>query len=343
MLERPARILGGLAAACLGAGLVLSPVAPARQGPESVAPAAERYEIVDVVDGDTIRVSIDGAVEKLRLLSVDTEEKISGRPSLTPDKPETVFGQETTIWARRFFAELASDGRPARIGLRFPGGRRHRDAYGRLLCHVILPDGRDFNVLLVRLGKSPYFNKYGNSLIAHAELVAAQAEARAARRGIWDPRTNVPADPEAPSARRAYERLLPWWQARADAVEGYRRRHAADPDHVLSAEEPDDLVAALERGPGRELEVFGEIERFFEEEDGSLTALLRSDGERLAVRAVLPRTLRNGELERRLRESTLELRQNYLYVQGRLVRGPRGARIILSGPRDLRPAGPEPE
>ena len=84
-----------------------------------------------------------------------------------------------------------------RIG---PAGREQRDSYGRLLCHVILADGRDFNLLLVEEGKSPYFNKYGNSLVAHAAFVAAQQHAREKSKGIWDPTTNVPKDPKAPIA-----------------------------------------------------------------------------------------------------------------------------------------------
>src|SRR5262245_41079351 len=101
-------------------------------------------EVVKVVDGDTLDVRLEGEVVPLRLLSVDTEEKLSGRPLASPTKPQTVFGEETAQWAREFFAAL---GRPARIGLAFPEGRR-RDPYGRLLCHVLLPDGRDFNLLL---------------------------------------------------------------------------------------------------------------------------------------------------------------------------------------------------
>ena len=38
-------------------------------------------------------------------------------------------------------------------------------------------------------GKSPYFNKYGNSRICHEAFGAAQERARSARLGIWDPRT----------------------------------------------------------------------------------------------------------------------------------------------------------
>jgi micrococcal nuclease len=287
-------------------------------------------EVVRVVDGDTLDVRLDGEVVPLRLLSVDTEEKISGRPLTSPTKPQTVFGQETADWARALFAEL---GEPARVGLAFPEGRRN-DSYGRLLCHVLLPDGRDYNLLLVELGKSPYFNKYGNSLVAHAAFVTAQASARARGLGIWDPATNRARTPGAPSAVRPYAELLPWWDARAAAIEAFRAADRGGPEAPISHEDPEGLARGFERCRSRQevrVTVFGAIERFYEEPDGSLTALLRSGDRTTSLRAEVSAAERPA-LEPRLRASTEEFRQNYLYVTGRLERGPRG--FLLTGARD---------
>jgi len=298
----------------------------------------ELYDVVKVVDGDTIHISMDGELEKLRLLSVDTEEKISGSLRGSPSKPETVFGQETTIWAQELFAGLAEDGEPTRVRLRFPAGPRERDVYGRLLCHVILPDGRDFNLLLVELGKSPYFNKYGNSRISHAAFVRAQKNARALELGIWNPETNRARTAGAPEVLRPYERLLPWWEARAQAIEGFRERHAADPTGVIAADSSEDVDAALTRcqaDPEYRVRLFGSIERFYEEQDGSLTVRFRSD-----LRASLSASERGGGLERMLRASTREFRQNYVYVAGRITRGSRGARLVTDRPEDWRLADP---
>lgn len=306
-------------------------------------PETATAEVLRVVDGDTLAVHLDGAEATLRLLSVDTEEKIAGRPSTSSSKPETVFGQETTLWAQALFASFA---KPVRVGLAFPEGRRN-DAYGRLLCHVILPDGRDYNLLLVEQGKSPYFNKYGNSLTAHAAFARAQAAARAAALGIWDPATNRARTPGAPSAVRPYERLLPWWDTRAAAIDGFRARAAREPEFVDS-EDPAGLQHALERcrnAPEARVTVFGAIERFFEEEDGALTVLLRSGDPRTALRARVAASER-GALEPFLRASTAEFRQNYLYASGRMERNARG--FLLTGSRRsdwvaAEPAHPPPE
>lgn len=298
-----------------------------QQTPEGALKAEAQARVTKVVDGDTLDVLFDGQKLALRLLSVDTEEKISGRAGGSPTKPQTVFGQETVFWAQELFASFPQ---PVTIGLAFPEGRRS-DVYGRLLCHVLLPDGRDYNLLLVELGKSPYFNKYGNSRVAHEAFVRAQAAARAAELGIWNPATNRAKTLGAPSAVRPYARLLPWWEARAAAIEGFRARALREPETCVSSEDAAGLRRAFERcqkDPGARVTVFSEIERFYEESDGSLTALLRPGDAETALRAVLPAAER-AALEPGLRGACEEFHQNYTYVRGRMERNARG--FVLAG------------
>lgn len=301
-------------------------------------PPTELFTVERVVDGDTIYVWRGGQVEKLRLLSVDTEEKLSDNPSPSPSKPETVFGQETMLWARELIEGTAAPGQSPRVGLRFPDDVEQRDAYGRLLCHVVLDDGRDFNLLLVELGKSPYFDKYGRSRICHEAFVTAQASAQAAGLGIWNPTTNAAATPGAPSARRPYERLLPWWRARADAVERFRELQADDPQVIVDAEVPGQLQAALERG--RPVQVFGSIFETFDEADGSWTLLFRAPAGERALRVSVPAAHRAALAALELERTREDYRQNYLWVQGTVTTGPRGYRITCEDPSQIRVAEP---
>lgn len=324
----------------LAALILLAPLQEPPHRPGELLPlrAEVTVEVERVVDGDTLEVHLEGEVVPLRLLSVDTEEKISGRPLSSSTKPQTVFGQETADWARAFFAGI---GQPVRVGLAFPEGRRN-DAYGRLLCHVLLPDGRDYNLLLVELGKSPYFNKYGNSLVAHEAFVRAQAAARERQLGLWNPATNRARTPGAPSAVRPYAELLPWWDARAAAIDAFRARAGDGADAPISHEDPAGLARAFERcqrDAAVRVTVFGAIERFYEESDGSLTVLLRSGDRTSALRAAIAAAERPG-LEPHLRAATAEFRQNYLYATGRLERGPRGFVLTGSGRADWRLAEP---
>src|SRR6186997_2626120 len=64
-------------------------------------PPTELFEIERFVDGDTIHVRRNGEVEKLRLLSVDTEERMGPGHASSATKPSTVFGEETALWAEQ--------------------------------------------------------------------------------------------------------------------------------------------------------------------------------------------------------------------------------------------------
>ncbi len=330
----------------LAALLCAAPIGAARQGaatavaPERAAGRAVPCELARVVDGDTIHVRLDGKVEKLRLLSVDTEEKLGvGTGSAT--KPGTVFGEECALWAQRFFADLSTEGAPARLGLVFPGGVRQRDVYGRLLCQVILPDGTDYNLMLVREGKSPYFTKYGYSEICHAEFVAAQAEARAKQRGIWNPATNAPATAGTPSAKRPYDELLAWWDARAEAVAAFHARRKEAPGSVVDAESAEALEEAAKRGV--EVLVFGEVARVIEEEDGGQTVYLRATQRERALRVRVPKDRVAALAPARLAEMGEEFRQNYAWYRGRVGREGQGFSSICKDPAAWERAGPEPE
>jgi micrococcal nuclease len=321
-----------------------APIAPARveqKGWKCEAPR-ELFDVERVVDADTIWVRRNGETQKLRLLSVDTEERFGGSAS-DPTKPQTAFGEACAQWAAEYFRAFEKDGKPAQVGLLFPGGVEERDAYGRILCYVILADGRNFNLLLVQLGKSPYFTKYGASEVCHAAFVEAQREAREAKLGIWDPATNEPKTAGAPAAKRPYERLLPWWDARAVAVDSFRSKRAADPRAVASAESPAQLAAALATSAaGREVEVFGLVDRLFDEDDGSRTVLFRSGSKSDAFRARIPEEFRATCPALDLERIGDEFRQNYVWVQGRLERGARGFEMTTRDPTKWRLAGPEP-
>jgi micrococcal nuclease len=329
--------------------LALAPVAfsqatavPPVQKGWTVSPPKELFEIERVVDGDTIHIRRNGEVVKLRLLSVDTEEKMSTQTG-DASKPSTAFGEECAQWAAEFFAKLAEDGQPSRIGLAFPGATEERDVYGRLLCYVILPDGRNFNLMLVELGKSPYFNKYGNDPLCPAAYVEAQRAARAAQLGIWNPNVNEPKTPGAPAAKRPYDKLLPWWDARAAAVDAYRAAVKKDAAHVANSETPAELARALETSAkGEDVEVFGSIDRFFDEDDGSWTVLFRSGVKEAAFRAKIAKSDRERFAKLDLRSTNEEFRQNYLWVKGRVVKGPRGYDMVCDDPARWRLAGPEP-
>ncbi len=305
--------------------------------------AAEWDAITKVVDGDTLHVKRATGDAKLRLLCVDTEERLHPGQAASPSKPQTVYGEETGQWAEHFFAGLAAAGERPKVGLCFPGGREERDVYGRLLCHVLLPDGSDYNLKLVREGRSPYFNKYGNSELEHEAFVAAQAAAQAEKLGIWNPETNAAKTPGAPSARRPYPELVDWWNARAAAIDDFRKRHATGERTLADGADYEAVEKLLTLPPTLDAELFCEIEKRVNEPNGELTLEVRSSRRDRRVRLFVAPESREALAAARLDDLTMEYHQNFVYVRGKLRRGELGLEIPLVDATQVRRAGPEPK
>lgn len=124
-----------------------------------------------VVDGDTLRVSIGGRDEAVRLIGIDTPET-HGRGGL-----RECFGKE----ASAHMAKLAPPGTVVRL----VRDAEARDRYGRLLAYVYrTSDDLFINMAMARDGFADAATFPPN--IAHTdEFLGAVAEARNANRGLW--------------------------------------------------------------------------------------------------------------------------------------------------------------
>lgn len=130
----------------------------------SLVPApthAEQFtgKVVGISDGDTVSVLREGKATKVRLYGVDAPEKAQA------------FGTQ----ARKFTGDLVFQQMVTVI-------IRDTDRYGRLVGEVILPDGRNLNQELVRAGMAWWYQQYAPKATTLAQL---EAEARAAKRGLW--------------------------------------------------------------------------------------------------------------------------------------------------------------
>ena len=105
---------------------------PKRQGRVITA---RTFDVLRVINGDTLAIVYDGMATRVRLLDIDAPEKgDAGGPEATPGLRDMV------------------DGRTIRIELTDPSGRK-RDDFGRLLCKVYLDD-LDVGAELIRLGRA---------------------------------------------------------------------------------------------------------------------------------------------------------------------------------------------
>lgn len=315
-------------------------------GPEEGRPAEARAQSALVIgefklhpsyailDGDTVRVV--GLDATLRLLAVDTEEtfkqdrerRLFARgwdayvravrgSSKRPVKMATPVGEEAKTWAIEFFA--GSD--TVRLERDHPG--EIRDFYGRYLAYVFARKGDrwvNYNVEVVRAGYSPYFTKYGRSRRFHDDFVQAQAEAQAARRGIWDPARQHYPD---------YDERLAWWEARREAIDSFEAEADGRDDHVLLTRF--DSIPAIEARLGEEVTVFalvGEVVEPRSEKAPTVVKLSKNRMERVQVvffdRAVFERS----EIARRIGE--------YVRIRGKVTRYRNQLQISVHRPSQVR-------
>ena len=117
-----------------------------------------------VTDGDTVEISPEvrgnGTV---RLIGVDS-----------PERGQPLYG-EAAVFARE---SLEGEGVTLELDA------EEEDDYGRLLAYAYLPDGLMFNETLLRNGYAQVATFPPNTRYLD-RFVAAQREAREARRGIW--------------------------------------------------------------------------------------------------------------------------------------------------------------
>jgi micrococcal nuclease len=134
-------------------------------------------QVVRVIDGDTIEVSIGGRDEDVRYIGVDTPETVK------PGTPVQCYGPQASAENHRLV-----DGRTVRLVF----DRERRDVYGRLLAYVYATvDGggaqksQFVNATLVRDGYARTLTIPPNT--AHvSQLGRLQARAGRAGRGLWD-------------------------------------------------------------------------------------------------------------------------------------------------------------
>lgn len=137
-------------------------------------------DLVDVVDGDTIKVRLSPAVladspglaehENVRLIGFDAPE------TRHPVKGAESGGQEATNGIRALLAGQ-------KLHLAFD--RELRDRYGRLLAYVYSAEGLCINLRMVETGLAPALLRYPFNL--KEEFAAAEKAARRAGSGIWAP------------------------------------------------------------------------------------------------------------------------------------------------------------
>jgi micrococcal nuclease len=212
------------------------------------------YDIIEVIDGDTFKVSLEGKTVNLRLPCIDTEETKNNKPL----KPVTIFGEKTTDWARDWLVD-----RDNKVQLEYEADYAITGFFDRPLTYVNA-NGENYNLECVRAGYSPYFPKYGYSRGYHEAFVEAERQAMRDGLGIWDDATH------AGDVTRPYHLLKMWWEVRARYIELGRdeKRRNNQLIYLPDGLDYEEAVGAAQKREERQ--VFGEIRNLREAGPGTV-------------------------------------------------------------------------
>lgn len=153
------------------------------------------YQVLKVVDGDTIHISYNGKDEKVRFIGLDTPE------TKDPRKPIQCFGREAT-------AKMTEFAENKNIRLEFDKTQGERDKYGRLLAFVYSEDNKNLAYEMIRQGYGNEYTYNSNPYKYQNEFKEAARKAREENKGLWAENTcagnaTKPADSPAPKLQPA--------------------------------------------------------------------------------------------------------------------------------------------
>ncbi len=135
------------------------------------APSSDvvKYDVVRVVDGDTIIIDLDGENTKVRLIGIDTPESVHSDESKNCE-----FGKTASDYTKGLLSNK-------KISLEYDKDKY--DPYGRLLAYVYLDDNM-VNYDLVVNGYAVAKEYKPNTKYADV-FTYAQIEAEKAKSGMW--------------------------------------------------------------------------------------------------------------------------------------------------------------
>jgi len=143
--------------------------------PESTAPDQVLYDVVRVVDGDTVRIMMDGKETTLRLIGMNTPETVDPRTTVE------CFGKEASNKAKELLT-----GR--KVSLEMDAGQGTFDKYHRTLGYIRRDDGLFFNEWMIKNGYA-YEYTYDDVYKYQSEFKAAEMYAREHELGLWNSNT----------------------------------------------------------------------------------------------------------------------------------------------------------
>lgn len=129
------------------------------------------YPVIKIIDGDTIDVEIEGKIQRVRVIGINTPEVVD------PRKQVECFGKEASKKAKELL-------KGKRVRLEKDETQPEVDKYQRLLRYVFLEDGTDFGLTMIKEGYA-YEYTYYLPYKYQQQYKQAQIEAQQNKKGLW--------------------------------------------------------------------------------------------------------------------------------------------------------------
>jgi endonuclease YncB( thermonuclease family) len=143
-------------------------------------PDRQAAQVIQVVDGDTIEVELDGQIHAVRYIGIDSPESVAPNQPVEWMSRQATEANEDLVQGKTVYLEEDVSG---------------KDQYGRLLRYVFLADGTFVNAELVRLGYAQA-KAYPPDVKYQDRLREVQQIAQNEEVGLWGPTaTPLPASP----------------------------------------------------------------------------------------------------------------------------------------------------
>ncbi|MDA3840145.1 MAG: thermonuclease family protein [Patescibacteria group bacterium] len=148
------------------------------------------YKVIDVIDGDTIKVNIDNQIKTVRLIGIDTPETVH------PEKPVECFGRESS----QKLKELLSG---AEVYLEKDKTQDNLDKYSRLLRYVYRNDNLFINKWMIENGYAYEFT-YEIPYIYQNDFKEAETSAKNNKLGLWSDDVCIDFDSQPTEENKKY-------------------------------------------------------------------------------------------------------------------------------------------
>lgn len=132
----------------------------------------ELYEVIKVIDGDTVTIKMGEKNETLRLIGIDTPETNDARSGVE------CFGLEATAYLKKIIGK--------RVAIEMDASQGDRDKYKRLLVYLFAENGTHLNRGMIEEGYA-YEYTYDDDYKYQDVFKAAETAAREEGKGLWAP------------------------------------------------------------------------------------------------------------------------------------------------------------